>query len=209
MAGSFIASDFDQRMETDTVQVGAKATNSRTGSTWELVELSDTTFVVRYSVPSGIKKPEVAEHYHVGWHEEFHVKSGNAFYELDGKEGVASAGEIIVMPQRVKHVHPYSSSEEALVIEQHGIVSNHAPNAITETLGFFFTMFEWEADGRIKLDKTGLPRHPMKFALAGRVLGRAGGYDARIPKPIADFGSATFGRLSEVLGYSVIDPKWR
>jgi len=191
------------------LEVGVKATNPRTGSTWELLHLSDTNFVIRNSIPAGTSIPEVAEHYHVGWHEEFQVQSGHAVYRLDGKEGVALVGERVVMPEKIKHVHPYSTGKEPLVIEHHGAVSNPAPNAVKDTFGFFFTMFEWEADGRINLDKVGLPRHPMKFALAGRILGRAGGYDARIPKPIADFGGATFGRLSELLGYSVIDPKWR
>lgn len=191
------------------LDVGATATNPRTGSEWELLELSEKSFVLRYSIPAGQKVPEIAEHYHIGWHEEFHVQSGRGVYKLGGVEGTVSAGETIVMPEKIKHVHPYSTGDEPMVIDQHGTLSSPSSNAIKETLGFFFTMFEWEADGRIKLDKIGLPRHPMKFALAGRILGRAGGYDARIPKPIADFGGATFGRLSEMLGYSVIDPKWR
>ena len=83
------------------LEVGAKATNPRTGSNWELLELSDTNFVLRYSIPVGSTIPEIAEHYHVGWHEEFHVKSGQSVYKLDGKEGIASAGEGIVMPERV------------------------------------------------------------------------------------------------------------
>ena len=189
--------------------VGASATNPRTGAVWEVLELSDTDFVLRYSIPAGVQIPEIAEHYHVGWHEVFHVKSGEGVYRLGGKKGTLSAGESIEMPEKIKHVHPYSVSDEPMVVEHHGTVQSPVPNAIRETLGFFFTMFEWEADGRIKLDRIGLPRHPMKFALAGRILGRAGGYDARIPKPIADFGGATLGRLSESLGYSIIDPKWR
>lgn len=189
--------------------VGAIAINPRTGSKWELIELSETIFVLRYSIPVGSTVPEVAEHFHLGWHEEFHVHSGHGVYKLDGTERTASVGDIIVMPEKIKHIHPYSSGKEPMVIDQRVTVTNPMPNAIKDTLGFFFTMFEWEASGRIKLDKVGLPLHPMKFALAGRILVRAGGYDARIPKPIADFGGATFGRLSEMLGYEVIDPKWR
>lgn len=188
---------------------GASATNPRTGSKWELLEVSETDFKLRYSIPAGSAVPEIAEHYHVGWHEEFDVHSGSGAYVLGGKKGTVSAGETIVFPEKIKHIHPYSSGDEPMVIDQRGTVANPAPNAIKDTLGFFFTMFEWEADGRIKLDGLGLPRHPMKFALAGRILSRAGGYDARIPKPIADFGGATFGRLSEMLGYEIIDPKWR
>ena len=191
------------------LDAGSKVTNPRTGTEWELIELGETNFVMRYSIPAGIDVPEIAEHYHSGWHEDFKVHSGSGTYRLGGKKGRISAGETVAMPEMVKHIHPYSSGAAPMVIDQIGSVPHPAPNAIRETLGFFFTMFEWEAQGRIALDKIGLPRHPMKFALAGRVLGRAGGYDARVPKPIADFGSATLGRLAEALGYHIIDPKWQ
>ena len=96
-----------------------------------------------------------------------------------------------------------------MVVDHLRPVTDPVPNAIKGKFGFFFTLFEWEAEGRIKLDKIGLPRHPMKFELAGRILGRAGGYDAGIPKPIADFGGVTVGRLAEKLDYEITDPKRR
>ena len=86
------------------LEVGVTATNPRTGSKWKLIELSETNFVLRYSIPAGSSVPEIAEHYHVGWHEEFHVHSGQGIYKLDGKEGTVSAGETIVMPEKIKHV---------------------------------------------------------------------------------------------------------
>lgn len=191
------------------LEPGSKATNPRTGSQWELRELGDRHFVLRYTIPAGVSVPEIAEHYHVGWHEDFKVHQGQGFYVLDGQKHAISAGETVALPERARHIHPYSSGAEPMVIEQVGTVRDPAPNAIRETLGFFFTMFDWEAEGRIKLDRIGLPRHPMKFALAGRLLARAGGYDARVPKAIADAGGATVGRIAEILGYQIIDPKWR
>ena len=191
------------------LEVGSTVTNPRTGSEWEIRELSETNFVLRYTIPPESQVPEIAPHYHIGWHEEFFVHSGTGAYELGGKKGSLTAGDAIAMPEQIKHVHPYSTDGETMVIDQCGTVNNPAPNAIRETLGFFFTMFDWEARGKIKLDKIGLPRHPMKFALAGRILTRAGGYDARIPKGFADFGGATLGRVAEALGYEVIDPKCR
>ena len=191
------------------LDVGAKITNPRTGTEWEVIELEETRFVLRYAIPAGVTRPEIAEHYHVGWHEEFRVHSGAGKYRLDGEEHPIAAGESVSLPEKVKHVHPYSDGAEPMVIDQIGTVPHPAPHAIRETFGFFFTMFDWEAEGKIELDRIGLPRHPMKFALAGRVLGRAGGYDARVPKPLADFGGATVGWLSEKLGYRIIDDKWR
>ncbi|MDW4549967.1 cupin domain-containing protein [Defluviimonas sp. D31] len=191
------------------LEVGARVTNPRSGTEFELLDMSDTHFVLRYTMAEPSRAPDFAEHFHVGWHEEFKLLSGEGTYRLDGKVGTVRAGETAVLPEQIRHVHPMNTGSGPMVMEQHATVTDPAPGAIRETLGFFFSIFEWDAAGKIALDRLGLPRHPMKFALAGRVLGRAGGYDARLPKGAADVAAATVGRLAEMLGYEVIDPKWR
>lgn len=191
------------------LDVGANVTNPRSGTEFELLAIKDDGFILRYTMNGPSRAPDFAEHFHVGWHEDYKILSGSGTYWLDGREGTASAGDIVSMPERIKHIHPMNTSSEPMVMDQHATVTGHGPEAVRNTLGFFFTMFEWETEGKITLDKLGLPRHPMKFAAAGRVLGLAGGYDARLPMGAADFASATVGRLAEMLGYKVIDPKWR
>lgn len=191
------------------LDAGATTSNPRTGSEWTLVDVTDDRFTLRYNIPDGVSQPEIAAHYHIGWHEEFDIEAGEGTCRLGNETRAVKAGETVVMPERIKHVHPYSNGAAPMVVVQRVTLSDPAPNAVRETIGFFFTMFEWEAQGRIRRDRVGLPLHPMKLALAGRILGRAGGYDARFPKALADFGAATLGRLAEGLGYQVIDPKWR
>lgn len=191
------------------LEVGTKATNPRTGTQFELLELEPTGFVMQYTMNDATSVPDFAEHFHVGWHEDFKVLGGTGVYTLDGKEGRVSAGETVPMPEQVKHLHPRNVGDEPMIMELHAKVSGHGPNAIKDTLGYFFTMFEWEAEGKIALDRHGLPKHPMKFAAAGRVLGGAGGYDAWIPKAAADFAGATVGRLALAMGFSVIDPRFQ
>lgn len=192
------------------LEAGAKVTNQRSGTRFELLEIDPKSFVMRYTMKDKTPVPDFAEHFHVGWHEDFNVLSGEGTYVLGGKQGRVKAGETVSMPEQVKHIHPMNALDEPMVMEQHTkLTGEHGPNAIPDTLGFLFTMFEWEAEGKIALDKLGLPKNPMKFAAAGRILGKAGNYDARVPKGAADFAGATFGRLAEFLGVSVIDPKWR
>ena len=191
------------------LDVGVKVNNPRSGTEFELLAIEEDGFVLRYVMNRPSKAPDFAEHFHVGWHEDYKILSGEGTYRLDGVDGKARAGDTVAMPERIKHIHPKNTSPEPMVMEQHATVTGHGPQAVRDTLGFFFTMFEWESEGRIALDKLGLPKHPMKFAAAGRILGRAGGYDARLPKGAQDFSAATVGRLAEALGYEVIDPKWR
>ncbi|NNK78478.1 MAG: cupin domain-containing protein [Litoreibacter sp.] len=191
------------------LDVGSKVTNTRSGTELEITDLGETHFVLRYTMPERSRVPDFAEHFHVGWHEEFKVLSGEGSYKLGGDILPVNAGETAILPEKIPHIHPMNSGSAPMVVEQHATLTGTPPNAIRDTLGFFFTMYEWEAQGKIKLDKLGLPKNPMQFALAGRVLGRAGGYDARMPKGLADLAGATVGRLAEMLGHAVIDPKWR
>ncbi|MEL7344726.1 MAG: cupin domain-containing protein [Pseudomonadota bacterium] len=190
------------------LDAGTTITSHLSGTIFEVMELEPDRFVLRYTMPGPTRMPDFAEHLHMGWHEEFKILEGDVVYRLDGKEASATAGDTVIFPENVKHIHPMNRSDRPVVLEQHGTVTGHGPQAVRETFGFFFTMIEWEAAGKIKLDKLGLPRHPLKFAVAGRRLVAHGGYDARIPKFAAEFAGATFGRLGEWMGYTVIDPKW-
>lgn len=191
------------------LEVGSKVTNARSGTEFELLDIRDDAFVLRYTMNGPSQAPDFAEHFHIGWHEEFKIFSGEVAYRLDGQDGKAKSGETVTMPERMRHVHPMSISPVPVVMEQHGTLTGHGPDAVRDTLAFFYTMYEWEPLGKISLDRLGLPKHPMKFAAAGRMLGKHGGYDARLPKGVSDFANATLGRVAEMMGYDVIDPKWR
>lgn len=191
------------------LEVGSRATNSRTQTEFEVLEMAPEGFVLRYSMPKDCGLQDFAEHFHVGWHEEFTIIEGDVIYKLDGKEHRATAGDVVPFPERLKHLHPRNAGATPAILEHRATLDVPSIKAVKDTLGFFFTMFDWEAEGKIALDRIGLPRHPMKFFAAGRMLGAHGGYDARLPKAVADFGNATMGRLAEAMGYSVVDPKWR
>ena len=191
------------------LEVGSRIKNPRTQTEFEVLELAPEGFLLRYSMPENRGLQDFAEHFHIGWNEEFTIRSGDVIYRLDGTEHTASAGDVVSLPERLKHLHPRNAGSSPAVLEHRATLDVPSIEAVKETLGFFFTMFDWEAEGKISLDRIGLPRHPMKFFAAGRMLGAHGGYDARLPKAMADFGNATMGRLAEAMGYSVIDPKWR
>ena len=82
--------------------IGASVTNPRTGTDWEVIELEETRFVLRYTIPAGVSQPEIAAHYHVGWHEEFRVREGQGKYRLDGTEHPIAAGETVALPEVIR-----------------------------------------------------------------------------------------------------------
>ncbi|SMX25135.1 cupin domain-containing protein [Boseongicola aestuarii] len=187
----------------------AKVTNSRTGTVFEIIEISETHVVMRYTMQPHMKVPDIAEHFHSVWDEEFKILEGEGEYRLDGSKGTVKAGETLTMPRGIKHIHPWNTGSEPMVMEQTATVDAPHPRAVRDTLGIIFTLYKAEAEGRILLDKVGIPRNPIKFAATARIFAQGGSYDARFPKAMQDGGAATIGRFVETLGVDMIDPEFR
>ena len=187
----------------------AKVTNSRTGTVFEILELGETRVVMRYTMQPGMQRPDIAKHFHTHWDEEFQVLEGQGDYVLGGETGVVKAGETLAMPKGISHIHPWNTGTDVMVMDQTATVDPLHSGAIRETLGLIFSIYKAESEGRIALDKAGLPKNPLKFAATGRIFARGGSYDARFPKVAQDVGAATMGRLVQALGVDMIDPEFR
>jgi quercetin dioxygenase-like cupin family protein len=96
--------------------------NPNVGQRSRIVTLPGETggrqFVLEY-----INKPYAGEHavpphVHTGYLETFEILKGRARYRLGSETRTAVAGERVVMPPRVPHVHPWSDSAEELHVRQ-------------------------------------------------------------------------------------------
>jgi len=143
--------------------------------------------------------PNVLEHLHETWTETFEILGGSAQYRLAGRRHTAKAGETIVMPPRVPHVHPWAAGDGEMTYRQTSRFEAPSPAAVQDTLGSFATMNALAREG--KVDVRGLPTNPLQMAATLRTLGRHGGYSTRLPVPAQKLLSATLGRLAESLGY--------
>lgn len=65
--------------------VGAKVINPRTGTEFELLEMSETGFVLRSAIPGGMTTPDFDAHVHHGWDEEIVIHSGQGAYIKGGR----------------------------------------------------------------------------------------------------------------------------
>jgi mannose-6-phosphate isomerase-like protein (cupin superfamily) len=150
-------------------------------------------------------KPDIKEHIHLHWTETFNIRSGEAFYKLDGEEKRASAGESFTVMPGQKHIHPWCAGNEPLVYTQRDEFGKQSPDAVQEVLGVFATLAELAREG--KVNKDGLPKNPLQLAATLRTLAKHGGYDTSIPIGVTHFISATLGKLAELLGYRGVDSK--
>src|SRR5512141_2642628 len=78
---------------------------AETGGRYFQIEIICKPFCGRNSIPA---------HYHSTYSERFEILSGRARYLLGKEERTAEAGETVVLPPRIVHMHPWSDSNEEL-----------------------------------------------------------------------------------------------
>ena len=187
------------------LSIGKTITNPMTGSQWTLVaggrETGERGF--RLDVRCKVRqKPDILEHFHLGWTETFEILDGTARYKLGGKEMTALAGETLTFAPGVAHIHPWAGGDTDMIYRQSSDFGAASPNAADDVLGSFYTLFGMAREG--KLDARGLPRNPLQAAATLRTLVRHKGYDASAPIWAQNVLAATLGSLAVALGYRAV-----
>jgi mannose-6-phosphate isomerase-like protein (cupin superfamily) len=191
------------------IGVGFTTTEPRTQTRFEFIEVGRNAngddFIVECRCPAG-GGAWVLEHVHLSWEEQFEILSGEAEYKLDGRTMTARAGETVIMPAGLKHVHPWSAGDGDLIYRQHARFETPNEEAVDDVFGAFTTMFGLMREG--KTNKKGLPKNPLQFAATLRTLVKHEGFDAAVPIPVQRALAATLGRFAEARGYRSSYPQY-
>jgi mannose-6-phosphate isomerase-like protein (cupin superfamily) len=164
-------------------------------------ETAGRGWVTEVHCPQGAA-PWVAAHVHRTWTETFEILQGTASYRLGTALHTLQTGEIIMMPPRVPHIHPWNTGSGVMVYRNTNDFGASTPEAVHEVLGAFATINGLAREGRI--GKKGIPKNPLQAAATIRMLTKHGGFDAAVPIPLQLGLSATLGRLAEALGYRAV-----
>jgi mannose-6-phosphate isomerase-like protein (cupin superfamily) len=162
-------------------------------------------WLLEHHIPPRMR-PDVPEHLHLTWTETFEIVSGRAFYILNKEKKSAKAGESIVMPPGVSHVHPWNAGETELIYRQRDDFGTVSPYAAQDVLGVFATRAGLVRDGLC--DKRGRPKNPFQLAVTVKLLTSYGGYDAGVSITMQNFVGATLGTVGKFLGYTAVIPKY-
>jgi mannose-6-phosphate isomerase-like protein (cupin superfamily) len=173
-----------------------------------LVRLPAET-VGRYFEMEYICKPfagrnAIPPHYHPTYTERFEILSGRGRYLLGKEERTAQAGEQIVFPARIVHIHPWSDSEEELCVR---MVSQADPPdlaGLNANLNTGITLYGLARDGRV--NKDGLPSF-WQQAVSGRSI-LPGACPAGLSVGAARVLLGFFGALGSLAGYRVSYPQY-
>lgn len=180
-------------------------TQSRTVVLEGDLETNNTGWLLEVHAPAHAG-PDIAEHYHLTWTEEFEILSGTAYYKLDGVQKTASAGEKFTVRPNQRHVHPWNAGPDELVFRQRDHFGQASPQALQEVLGTFATIAGLAKLGQV--DANGRPKNPLQAAVTLKTLIKHGGYDAGIPVPAQKFLAATLAPLAQAFGYKAIYPQY-
>jgi len=184
------------------IQAGFETTEPITKTKTVVVKGAEETegkgWVIEVHCPPNARS-SITEHLHLSWTETFEIVKGKARYKLNGEKKSAEAGETIVMPAGIRHIHPWNNGSEDMIYRQTNDFGGYYPNAVQDVLGVFATINGLAKEG--KIGKKGLPKNLLQFGATLRTLVRYEGFDATVPIPIQRMTSATLGRLAEMLGY--------
>lgn len=165
------------------------------------VETGDRGWLLEHHLPPRAGN-EVPEHLHLTWTETFEILSGTAAYLLNRVNKTAQAGDVIVMPPRVPHIHPWNTGDGELVYRQRDDFGRRDRGAVQDVLGVFATRAGLMRAG--KCDKRGRPKDPLQMAVTLKLLIKHGGYDANASITAQNVVAATLGTLGGLLGYRAV-----
>src|SRR6478672_4337761 len=128
-------------------------------------EMAGRGWVIEVHCPEGAA-PAVTAHVHRTWTETFEILQGSAACRLGDKELKLAAGESIVMPPNVVHVHPWNVGSGEMVYRQTNDFGASTPEAVDDVLGAFATINGLAREGRI--GKRGMPKNLLQLVATGR-----------------------------------------
>ena len=142
------------------IAAGTRITNTRTGQIMRFAKTAAETNgellrIDCISPPSETREPE---HIHPLQENRFEIISGSCTFRVDGKERLAKAGDVVIVPPGTRH-HFWNSGVE----DAHYMQDFRPAGTIAE---FFDTFFALARDG--KLNEKGIPDffHVSVIALA-------------------------------------------
>jgi hypothetical protein len=191
------------------ILAGSETSDPITGTRSLVIEAAQETqgqgWLLEVYCPVGAAAT-IQEHVHLTWTETFEIIAGTATYKLAGSEKQLNAGETIVFPAGVAHIHPWNAGDTVLIYRQSSRFAQANPDAVNDVLGVFATVNGLASEG--KVNAKGLPKDPLQLAVTLRTLAKYDGFVTEMPIGVQRFLSATLGRLAELLGYRGVYPRY-
>ena len=138
------------------ITAGTWVENTATGERSLIVKLPAETggryFQIEYICKPYGGKNSIPAHYHATYTERFEILSGRARYLLGKDEHTAQAGETVILPPRVIHIHPWSDSNEELRVRLTSEANPPDLSGLNANLNAAITQYGLARDGKVDKD---------------------------------------------------------
>jgi mannose-6-phosphate isomerase-like protein (cupin superfamily) len=168
-------------------------------------ESGGRSVAVEYRLLAHTGRDFTPAHRHRFYVERFDILAGRAAYVCGDEERVAEAGETVVIPLDTTHLHPWSISDEELVVRQTTEATRPDAKTLAAALAGVETGFGLAREG--KVDANGRP-NPLQAAILFNAL-LPDNYLPNIPLPAQRLLFGALAGLGQLLGYRLTYERFR
>lgn len=190
------------------VTTGVWLENTATGERSMLVKLPAETggryFEIEYACKPFAGKGSIPPHYHPTYTERFEILSGSARYLLGKEERTARAGETVVLPPRIVHMHPWSDSNEELRVRMFSEADPPDVSGLSANINAAITHYGLASGG--KVNKEGQESFLQRAVSGYSIL--PGACVAGLSVPAARVVLGAFALIGRAAGYRVSYPEY-
>ena len=142
-------------------------------------------------------------HFHPSFDERFEILSGSARYIVGDVEHPADAGDEIVLPRGIPHIHPWNVGNDVLHVRKITQLDKPDKDLLLKSEAFFETLYALAQEGKTGAD--GLPKNLLQKVVVGQALEPAS-YSATPPLWIQRPLFGLLAAIGRAFGYSSYYP---
>jgi oxalate decarboxylase/phosphoglucose isomerase-like protein (cupin superfamily) len=142
-------------------------------------------------------------HIHPSFDERFEIFSGSARYMIRQDECFAAAGDVVVLPKAIPHVHPWNAGDDVLHMRRVIQFSRPEMSMLAATEAFLETLYALAQQG--KVEKNGLPKNFLQTVVVAQAIQPAT-YVAGLPVVIQRPLFAALAAYGRARGYKAYYP---
>lgn len=184
------------------MKTGDVLTNAVTGMQVTVLQAPQETdgraMVVEYRLRPGTGRAFTRAHGHRHYTERFDILAGRAAAVIGGEEQTAEPGETFVVPPNTSHVHPWSISDEELVVRQTTESSTPDPIGLGNALLSGEILFDLARRGKVNANGEA---NPLQMAVIFNDLLLPQSYVANLPYGLQRVMFGVLAAMGRLLGY--------
>lgn len=168
-------------------------------------ETQGRSFVLEGEMAPGVDAEGIPPHLHPATTETFEILRGRGRYQLGRQQADLQAGDTVVMPAGIGHLHPWNVGDEPLIYRQTAVSDPPDPAGAQAALTGLSTLFALAREGRT--NRAGMA-NPLQMAVIARSM-MPGTFLAAAPIGLQRLLLPPLAALGRLCGYRVTYPRHR